>query len=216
MEIAIVDDHKLIPELLKQSLSEFDFVNNVSIYDSPQDFVLNLQSQHVDILITDMLMPDMNGIELIAASRKLKNKKELRILVLSTVIDSNTIRDAFKNGANGYLTKDASKEELVKAIKSVYEDENKTYIGETIKDILIHSHLFESVTFNLLPREKELIRLVCDGKTVKETASHLGLSVNTVQSYMKQLMRKLDVNRTPDLILKAIKYGLYHPTYIIN
>lgn len=213
MNIAIIDDHKLLSELLKLSLSEFDFIKTITVYNKAEDYFAHLNVFDIDILLVDMLMPGVSGVDVINHCRKTKKKSALKILVLSTVIDTNMIKEAFQAGANGYLCKDASIDELVKAIKFVHAEENKSYIGDSIKDSLLQAQLFEAVKFNLSPREKELLQFVCGGKTTKEIASDLQLSKHTIQSYMKQLMRKMDVNRTPDLILKAIKYGLFHPSY---
>ncbi|RZK60684.1 MAG: response regulator transcription factor [Pedobacter sp.] len=214
MNIAILDDHRLLSELLKLSLSEFDFIQNIQVYHSAENYLAHLNFAAMDLLIVDMLMPDMNGVDVIKHCRKAKKKTELKILVLSTVIDTNMIKDALQAGCNGYLSKDVSIEELIKAIQFVDGEDNKTYIGDGIKDSLLQSQLFESVKFSLSPREKDLLQLICSGSTVKEIASELKLSLNTVQSYMKQLMRKMEVNRTPDLILKAIRHGLFYPTYL--
>ncbi|WP_097132600.1 response regulator [Pedobacter xixiisoli] len=214
MRITIVDDHRLLSELLKLSLSEFDFIEAIHVYNSAENYLAHVEVIHADILIVDMIMPGVNGIDVIKHCRKIRKKSDLKILMLSTVIDTNSIREAFIAGANGYLCKDASIEELIKAIKFVHHEENKSYIGESIRDLLLQSQLFEAVKFSLSPREKELLNLICNGRTMKEVAADLALSKNTVQSYMKQLMRKMEVNRTPDLILKAIKYGLFHPSSI--
>jgi RNA polymerase sigma factor (sigma-70 family) len=214
MNITIVDDHRLLSELLKLSLSEFDFIKTINVYNNAENYFAHLDIVKTDVLIVDMLMPDISGIEVITRCRKAKKKSALKILVLSTVVDMNMIKDAFQAGANGYLCKDASIDELIKAIKFVDAEDSRSYIGDSIKDTLLQAQLFEAVKFTLSPREKELLQLVCSGKTVKEIAFELELSKNTIQSYMKQLMRKMEVNRTPDLILKAIKYGLFYPTYV--
>ncbi|MBC6113113.1 response regulator [Pedobacter fastidiosus] len=212
MKICLIDDHQLLSELLKISLADFDFVESVNIYNQADKFFAHLDTVKPNFLILDMLMPDMNGIDIIRNCRKTRSKTELKILVLSSITNPNTIRAAFKMGANGYLCKDASVEELVEAIQFINEFDRKTYVGNSLKEILVQSQLFEdTVTFTLSPREKELLHYVCLGKTVKEIAIILDLSANTIQSYMRQLMYKMDVNRMPDLILKAIEYGLFLP-----
>lgn len=214
MNIAIVDDHRLLSELLKLSLSQFDFIKTIQVYNNAAHYFSHLNITDTNILIVDLLMPEINGVDIITYCRKTKNKSTLKILVLSTVIDANMIKEAFQAGANGYLSKNASIDELIKAIKFIHAEEHKSYIGDSIKDTLLQAQLFEAVKFNLSPREKELLQLVCNGRTIKEAAGDLALSISTIQSYMKQLMRKMGVNRTPDLILKAIKYGLFHPNYV--
>lgn len=215
MKISIIDDHKLLSELLRSSLVKFDHIQSVNVYDDYQKFFSHLGVVKPDILIVDMLMPEINGVDLIKKCREILPAKELKILVLSTVINPNVVKEALKAGANGYVCKDVSIEELLKAIRFMQGDYSRAYIGESLKDILVQSQLFEDVKFKLSPREQELLVNICEGKTVKEISFDLELSVNTIQSYMKQLMRKMDVNRTPDLILKAIKFGLFYPRYTI-
>lgn len=215
MNITIVDDHKLLSELLKVSLSEFDFIKSINVYNNPTNYLKHCVIIETDVLIVDMVMPDMSGIELITECRKILDKASLKILVLSTIVDPAIIKEAFLAGANGYLCKDVTLDELYHAIKFVKAEERKTYVGASIKDTLLQAQLFETVEFNLSPREKELLHLICNGRTIKEAAAELELSKHTVQSYMKQLMRKMEVNRTPDLILKAIKYGLFHPNSLV-
>jgi len=214
MNISIIDDHKILSELLKLSLSEFDFIKSVNLYSEPEKLFAHLDIFPPDILITDMLMPDITGIDIIKACRKMKSKSNLKIIVLSTVKDVNLIKNSFDEGANAYLCKDASVAELIDAINTISKDENAIYVGESLKNILVEFQLFEKGKVHLSPREKELLSHVCQGETVKEIADKLDLSINTIQSYMKQLMRKMQVNRTPDLILKAIKQGLFFPNQI--
>jgi len=211
MNISIIDDHKILSELLKLSLSEFNFVNAVNLYHDAEKFFSQIDILPTDILITDMLMPNITGIDIIAACRKTRPKNKLKIVVLSSVKTASMIKKAFDEGANGYLCKDASLSELIGALKMVYKDEKAIYVGESLKNTLVEFQLFEKDNIHLSPREKELLAHICNGQTVKEIADQLDLSINTIQSYMKQLMRKMEVNRTPDLILKAIKMGLFFP-----
>lgn len=213
MNVTILDNHKLLADLLKQSFLEFDHIDTVQVYTCPKKYLGHLNIINSDLLIIDLLMQEMNGIEVIKHCRNLKSKVELKVIVLSTIKNATMIKEAFKAGANGYLCKDTSVDELVKAMDFVKTDFKKSYVGESVKDLLLQSQITETIEFNLSTREKELLFLLCSGKTAKEIAAHLQLSVFTIQSYMKQLMRKMKVNRTPDLILKAIRYGLFHPVY---
>jgi len=214
MNISIIDDHKLVSQLLKLSLSQFDFIEAINIFSDPEKFFEHPDFWGTDILITDMLMPKMNGVDVVNKCRELQSKDKLKILVLSTVDDVTIINDTFTIGANGYLGKDVSIKELIKAIKFVDKEINRSYLGAGLKKILTEYPLSDSFKFNLSPREKQLLKNVCVGKTAKEISSELDLSINTIQSYMKKLMKKMEVKRTPDLILKAIKYGMYQPHYV--
>ncbi|MBC6112888.1 response regulator [Pedobacter fastidiosus] len=214
MNISIIDDHQLLSELLKVSLSDCDFIKTIKVYNSAKYFFWDFDVHKTDVLIVDMLMPEaMSGVDVIVKCRKTRSKSALKILALSTVTNPNIMKDAFNKGVNGYLSKNASIEELEHAIQYVDTQPDKLYVGENLKDILLQSHMSETINFRLSPREKELLLTVCSGKTVKEIALALDLSVNTIQSYMKVLMRKMEVNRTPDLILKAIRHGLFNPSY---
>jgi len=214
MNISILDDHKIVLQLLSLALQDLSFVNSVNLYTDAEKFFARLDIFPSDILITDMLMPNANGIDIISSCRKLKNKEELRIVVLSSLKDANAIKSAFEQGANAYLGKDGSLKELSDTLNMVYQDPNINYVGESLKNVLIEFQLFEKKIPRLSPRETELLQHICKGETTKEIAAELDLRVNTIQSYMKQLMRKLEVNRTPDLILKAIELGLFVPKQV--
>lgn len=213
MTISILDNHRLLADLLKLSFLEFDFIKSVNIYTCPENYLAHTAVIKSDILIVDVLMCQMSGIDVIKNCRKSKAKSELKIIVLCAIKNPNMIREAFKAGANGYLCKDTSIIELIKAVKFVKLEEQKSYVGESIKDLLLQSQFLENVEFKLSPRDKDLLFHICQGKTAKEISAELNLTSATINSYIKLLMRKMEVNRTPDLILKAIKYGLFHPTY---
>jgi two-component system invasion response regulator UvrY len=115
-----------------------------------------------------------------------------------------------RSGASGYLCKDSSPEELADALITVYHGE--PYIGESLRPSLLRNTLAEEqFVYNLSPREKEVLKLVCDGKTIKESAYEMELSVNTVQTYYKTILKKFNLNRTADLIVFAMQNGLYTP-----
>lgn len=213
MNISILDDHKIILELLKFSLVSYEFITSVTPYERGAKFLAHLNILKTDVLILDICMPDIHGIDIISQCRMSKTKAELKILVLSGTVDANLIKESLKRGANGFISKKSSVGELINAIKFIQSGTDKCYIGVDLKDVLIQSQLSETVVFNLSAREKEILENICLGKTPKEISFELGLSLSTIQSYTKSLMRKMKVNRTVDLILKAIRYGLIHPEY---
>lgn len=215
MNISILNDQKIILELLKFSLLNFEFVTSISSYERGENFLAHLNILKTDVLILDICLHEMHGIDVIYQCRKSKTRAELKILVLSGSVDSNLIKEALRRGADGFISKNSSIDELVNAIKFIQSGSDKCYIGVDLKEILIRSQLSEAVIFNLSTREKELLENICIGKTPKEISFELGLSTSTIQSYTKSLMRKMKVNRTIDLILKAIKYGLVHPEYLV-
>ncbi len=212
MTIALVDDHTILTELTKTALNNLHLGHEIIVYNKPIDFLKRFDVDNVNLLITDIMMPEITGLELIKEIRKLKSKNDLHILVLSSLIDIVTVKAAISLGANGYLAKNCSLADIILAIEMVFKYPLKPYICKSIKDSFLIA-TFEHEEIKLSPREKNLLLHLCEGKTPKEIAGIENLSQNTIQSYMKQLMRKMNVNRTPDLILKAIKIGFYTMKY---
>lgn len=208
LTIALIDDHQLLSQSLSNLLSNYDFIETINIYSGPEDFLKQTAEKEFDIIISDIVMPGMSGIDLLTLYKK--EKKKTKIILLTSITEAQTIRHALRNGANGYLSKDTTVEELADAILTV--DGGEAYIGENLRSILLRNTLAEErFVFNLSPREKEVLNMVCSGKTIKETAYDMELSVNTVQTYYKAILKKFNLNRTADLIVFAIKNGLYNP-----
>jgi two-component system, NarL family, invasion response regulator UvrY len=208
LDISIIDDHSLISESLAVILRQCDFVSKVHTYGTPAAFInsLNLGEIRTDIIISDMLMPEINGLDLIQQVRKWN--KEVKIIILSAIGETATIRTAIKYGANGYLTKSVALEEFSEALKAVYSGE--LYIAESLRKSLMKNIFVEDkLNFQLSPREKEVLKWICSGKTIKEAAFEMKLSAYTVQTYYRNLMKKLNINRTADMIVFAIQNGLY-------
>lgn len=208
LTIALIDDHQLLIESLSNLLSKFEFIKEIKKFSNARSFIKEEMDPEPDIIISDILMPDMSGIDLLNHFKKL-NKKP-KIILLSSIKEVQTIRHAMRSGASGFLAKDTSADELADAILTVYN--GNPYIGESLRSSVIRNTLTEErFVYNLSPREKEVLKLVCSGKTIKESAYDMGLSINTVQTYYKAIMKKFNVNRTADLIVFAIQNGLYNP-----
>lgn len=206
ISIALIDDHQLLTYSLSNLLSQYDFIGAINIYANPKEFLK--EETEPDIIVSDIMMPDMTGIDLLTTFKQ--QKKKAKVILLSSITEAQTIRYALRNGAAGYLSKDTSIEELADALLTVQHGE--VYIGENLRNILLRTSLTEErFIFNLSPREKEVLTMVCSGKTIKETAYDMELSVHTIQTYYKTILKKFNVNRTADLIVFAIRNGLYNP-----
>lgn len=206
INIALIDDHQLLTYSLSNLLSKYDFIGSIEIYPSPKEFLA--ASSTADLIVSDVMMPNMTGIDLLTNLKQ--QHKKAKVIILSSITEAQTIRYALRNGASGYLSKDTSMDELADAILTVYN--NDVYIGESLRPVLLRNTLTEErFVLNLSPREKEVLVMVCSGKTIKETAYDMELSVNTVQTYYKTILKKFNLNRTADLIVFAIKNGLYNP-----
>ncbi|GGH66522.1 DNA-binding NarL/FixJ family response regulator [Filimonas zeae] len=209
MDIALIDDHQLLTDSLKAVLSASGHSRNIRTFINADAFLLS--AWHPHIIITDILMPGTNGIELIEKLR-MHSYTNTKVIVLSGVTDVQTIRQAIRSGAAGYISKNTGVEELGECITAVSNGEQ--YISARLRNSLLTT-LFteEQVVFHLSHREKEVLHLICSGHTVKEAAYKMQLSVHTVHSYQKTIMKKLKVNRTADLIVFAMQKGLYNPMH---
>ncbi len=159
-----------------------------------------------DLVIIDVSMPELNGIE--ATRRILKVAPECRILTLSMHKDSIYVREILRAGAHGYLLKDALDKDLLLAVRSVAQGQG--YLSPAVSDAVLldyRKHVKDPID-TLTTREREVLRLIAEGKTNKEIATDLNLSVYTVESHRGRVMEKLNLHSSGDLIRFAIRNGL--------
>lgn len=208
MNVAIVEDHKILAEALNRALKDHPLINEIRLYEGGRSFLDSAHEWNPDLVISDLLMPGIEGADLIKKYRS-ELGENIKIIVLSSVTSKKTIQQVINGGANSYLTKEESIETLIRAIHKVIEGES--YVSKSILDLLKGQAENEGPGFHLSPREKDVLNLVCSGKIMKEVAHELKLSIHTVQSYHNNMMRKFKVRRTSDLIIAAIRHGLYHP-----
>lgn len=212
---AVIDDHKMIAEAIRNSLLLQNIASEIDIYYNADFFFKNVRKDNFPkFIITDLLMPGNSGVEILNRYRNFISEHSIdndtKLLVLSTISDPLTVKMAIRSGANAYLSKESTLEELVDAIHNCLE--NKNYIGQNLRESVINNFFSgEQIIFHLSPREKEVLQYICSGKTIKETAFEINLSVHTVKGYYKSIMKKFNVNRTPDLIVFAMKNGFYNP-----
>lgn len=208
LNIVLLDDHHMLAQSLASLLLKYEFINTVTTYTSPKEFLARMSDPPPDIIVSDIMMPDMSGMDLL---QYLKDKEiHIKIIMLSSITEVQTIRHTLRNGAAGFLSKGSTAEELADAILTV--NNGDPYIGESLRKSLLRNTLTEErFIYSLSPREKEVLNLVCSGKTIKEAAYEMGLSVNTVQTYQKAILKKFNLNRTTDLIVFAIQNGLFNP-----
>lgn len=209
MNISLVDEHLLLADALKNLLKLNPEIGDVDTYTDGKEFLNRRTACPPDILIMDLMINGLNGLELLDICRNTL-PKEMKVIVLSTVTDVQTIKHTIRRGANSFLSKSTLFEELKEAISQVRL--GRQYIGRAIRDNLINSVFHEEqVVLHLSPREKEVLQKVCAGNTIKEIAYELKLSAHTVQYYHRSVMDKLKVRRTTDLIVYAMQHGLYIP-----
>jgi DNA-binding NarL/FixJ family response regulator len=203
IKVLVVDDHPMVLEGMRSMLKQIDFVELCGTAGNAYDAIENIKQTAPDIVITDINMPEISGIEL---ALKIKNEFPLvKVIAMSTFKERSYIAQMIQNGASGYLVKSASKEEIEEAILSVHE--GKLYMS---LDINLSSNDKQALTNIpiLSSREKEVLLLIADGKTNPQIAAKLFLSLHTVDSHRKNLLTKFAVNNTASLIKLAAKYDM--------
>ncbi len=163
-----------------------------------------------DIVVMDVAMPDLNGIE--ATRQVLNNRPKAKVIALSMHADRRFVVQMLKAGASGYLLKDCAFEELTNAIRAVVA--NRTYLSPKIADTIAKDYIrlfpkAELSAFSILtPRQRQVLQLLSEGNATSQIASHLQVSVKTVETYRQQIMEKLDIHSIAELTKYAIREGL--------
>lgn len=208
MNVAIVEDHRIIAEALQRTLKSHPGIQEIRLFFSGNEFLEDVDNWKPQLIISDLLMPGIHGVEVIKAYQS-KFGKNIKIIILSSVTSKPTIQLAFKQKINAYLSKSSSLDEFLIAVNKVLAGDQ--YLSTSLKRKLSDKVIEEGFSYHLSPREKDVLRLVCSGRIIKEVAEDLGLSIHTVQSYHKNILLKFKVKRTPDLVRIAIQLGFYNP-----
>ncbi|HUH74333.1 MAG TPA: response regulator transcription factor [Chitinophagales bacterium] len=211
MLFTLIDDQKLITGALEILIKEnFEEVEILS-FNSAQAFLDALENgTRPDIIFVDIIMPEINGIKLIEICKK-NYKNKIKIIALSSLRDSSTIKNVLNLGVNGYLSKDIAPEELKMAIQEVLA--GNIYIEKNLRSrTLTNLTSDEDIVLQLTDREQEVLNGLCNGLSIKEIAAQLFLSHHTVQFYHKNIMNKFKIRKNTELIVFAIKQGLFVPS----
>lgn len=207
LKIYIVDDHKLFREGLKLLLSAQDFVRHIYEASNGREFVENLSIADCDVVLMDIEMPEMNGIEATLAAMRMK--PELKIIVLSMYGDEQYYYKMIDAGAKGFVLKSSGIEKVITAIKKVAEGEN--YFSEELLVNILNNMRdnnkpeHESVDNEISERELEILYHVCKGFSNQEIADELFISKRTVDKHRANLLSKTGCRNTAALVMYAIK-----------
>lgn len=203
--ILIADDHKMFAQGLAGLLEdEFDLVGTVENGQALIDEAVRLRP---DLIIVDISMPVLNGLD--AVRRLNQHHTGSKVVFLTMHADTRLLREAFQCGGVGYVLKQSAGEELLFALRQVMSGQN--YISPSVEKELKKGTLTapdEKQHFNLTPRQREVLQLLCLGYTMKEIANRLNISTRTAETYKYQIMEGLGVESTAELIQYAIKIGL--------
>lgn len=210
MKILLADDHKIFREGLKNLFDKFPDMKVIAEANNGADTVKLAEELLPDLIIMDISMPVLNGIE--ATRSILEKNPKIKIVILSMHSDRRFVKESLKAGAVGYMLKDSAFEELNFAIRSIMQ--NQTYLSPQITDFLIKDYLKnmekeESNVFNILTvREREVLQFLAEGVSTKQIASNLNLSAKTVETHRKQIMDKLNIHSIAELTKYAIREGI--------
>lgn len=210
INIVLVDDHQVLRRGLALLLGTQENFNIVADVSKGQEALEIAATQEVDLVITDLSMPEMSGIEL---TEKFTNQfPDIPVIVLSMHLDEQHVIAAIEAGAKGYLVKDASEAKIIDAVEMVAG--GSMYLTPKVSDILTRSMLQQKKqqeikeTFHLTDREKEILQCIVDGLSNKMIAGNLSISERTVNAHRYNIMRKLDAHNTADVVRISLNQNL--------
>ncbi|MBL7725165.1 MAG: response regulator transcription factor [Chitinophagaceae bacterium] len=211
IRIAIADDYKIFREGLKVGLSADDGLQVLLEADNGEDLLKALETEQPDVIIMDLKMPIMDGMEATKVVRK--KYPSVKVLVVSMYEDDKFIIHLMENGANGYLLKNAEPDEIRRSIYAVHE--NGYYFNDLVnkallKKLVLKNNLKPSFNQNidLTEREQEVLKLICEEKTAAEIGKEIFLSPRSVEGIRQRLIEKIGVRNTAGLVMFAVKNGI--------
>ncbi|MHB8880290.1 MAG: response regulator [Thermodesulfovibrionales bacterium] len=208
LRVLIADDHPIVLKGLTQLLQETGLVNKISAVNSGEEAIAMIVENNYDLVILDISMPAMDGIETTEEIRKLN--PSLPVLIISMYPEKDYAIRAFKAGALGYLTKKSAPDELAAAIKKVMRRER--YITPTLADLLAENVTDSSdkpLHERLSNREMQVMGLIVEGKSLKEIGGAMSLSPKTIGTFRTRILQKLNMSSNAELVKYAMKHNLF-------
>jgi two-component system response regulator NreC len=206
IKILLADDHALVRHGFRMILSAQPDMEIVGEAGNGREAVELAQKLKPDVVVMDVAMPELNGIE--ATRRIIELAPRARVLALSMHKDAVYVREILRAGARGYLLKDSADADLIAAVRAVAKGEG--YLSPGVSDAVLSDyrrHVTDPLDL-LTSREREVLQLIAEGKTNKEIATSLSLSVYTVEAHRGRLMEKLNLHSTGELVRFAVRSGL--------
>lgn len=205
INLIVADDHQLFRDGLTALLNKHDFLNVLTNVEDGLELINVLKEGIIpDIILLDLSMPNMNGFEVLKTLRK--KYKDIKAIAISMHDDGNYIAKCAQHGAYGYLLKNTDEDEVLNAIKQVYNG-HKYYNQELSKKMIDSMAEVKSIK-KLTKKEAEILELLSKGLTTKEIATKLYISTRTVETHRSNMLKKLEVKNTVELINKASNLNL--------
>jgi DNA-binding NarL/FixJ family response regulator len=210
LRILLADDHKIVRDGLRNLLEKDPEIVVVGEAEDGREALQLARRLSPDVVVMDIAMPDLNGIE--ATRQILAEMQKIKIVALSMHSDKRYVSEMLKAGTSGYLLKDCAFEELITAIRTIAR--GKIYLSPGIAGVVLEDYIrtgssAATSAFSLLSdREREVLQLMAEGRTTKEVAAHLHVSVKTIETHRTHIMAKLDIHSIAALTKYAIREGL--------
>jgi len=210
IRILLADDHKITRQGLRSLLEKQPDMEVVAEAEEGRTAVRLVQELVPNVVIMDVSMPDLNGME--ATRQIIAEFPNVKIIALSMHSDGLFVTEMLRSGAAGYLLKDCAFEELERAIRTVMD--NKTYLSPSISGVMVNDYLHRLSKADfadsevLSDREREVLQLIAEGKSTKQIALKLHISIKTVETHRRQIMNKLDIHTVAELTKYSIRKGL--------
>lgn len=211
IRIVLADDHTIIRSGLRLLLEQQPDFKVVAEASDGRQAVQLVSKHHPNVVILDIGMPELNGIE--ATRQIVAQDPHPDVVILSMHSDESYVLRALKAGARAYILKNAAEADLIRAVQAV--SERKSFFSPVISKMLLEDYVRQvrekevEDSYDLLtPREREILQLIAEGKTNKEMATILGLSPHTIETHRGNILEKLNLHSVPELIMYAVRKGI--------
>jgi DNA-binding NarL/FixJ family response regulator len=209
IRIIIADDHQLFREGLANLLADSVDIEILAQAENGNEAISKAKELEPDVVLMDIGMPVLDGVE---ATRKLFDElPSMKVIALSMHANKQYIKGMFEAGASGYLFKNCAYDELIKAIRTVYN--GKKYLSDAITEIMIQDYLgkeedLPQTDSELTERESEILKLIAEGVSVSDISDQLFVSIKTIGTHKQHILEKLNLKSTTDIVKYAIKKGI--------
>jgi DNA-binding NarL/FixJ family response regulator len=210
IKVILADDHHILREGLRGLLEKQNHMEVVAEAQNGREAVRLCRQFQPDIVVMDISMPDLNGID--ATRQILDEDPKVKVIALSMHSDKHFVDGMLRAGVKGYLLKDCASEELIQCIHTV--SSGRIYLSPTITPMIVREFVnptrvdVTSATAELSGREREVLQMIAEGRSTREIADSLFISVKTVETHRKNIMRKTDLHTVAELVKYAIRNGL--------